>query len=141
MPQQAENQGEDFGQRRLPLGDTLGQGCAVGDLPEQAEVLTQGTVRIAQGDFAQGVKQAIPAGGTVRIFAGVLEGKVKYYLLPIKVSASAPFIAVYRDPAISFDPAQKTLNKDDVVVATNAELLTTLGKDGFLYRSSGGGNP
>jgi hypothetical protein len=92
-------------------------------------------------DFAQSVKQAIPAGGTVRIFAGVLEGKVKYYLLPIKVSASAPFIAVYRDPAISFDPADKTLNKDDVVVATNAELLTTLGKDGFLYRSSGGGNP
>ena len=92
-------------------------------------------------DFARGVKKNIPAGGTVRIFAGVLTGKVKYYLLPVKVSEGAPFIAVYKDPAISFDPAQKTLKRDDVVVATGAELLTTLGKDGFLYRSSGGGNP
>jgi hypothetical protein len=90
-------------------------------------------------DFAQGVKQAIPAGGTVRIFAGVLEGKVKYYLLPVKVSRGAPYIAVFRDPAVSFDPAQKTLKRGDVVVATDAQLLMTIGKEGFLYRSSAGG--
>ena len=92
-------------------------------------------------DFARGVKKIIPAGDTVRIYAGVLGGKVKYYLLPIKVSASAPYIAVYKDPAVSFDPALKVLSRENIIVANNAELLMTLGKDGFLYRSSGGSNP
>jgi len=92
-------------------------------------------------DFAKNVKQVIPAGGTVRIFAGILEAKVKYYLLPVKVSRTAPYIAVYKDPAISFDPVQKELKRDNVVVATNAQLLMTFGKDAFLYRSLGGGRP
>jgi hypothetical protein len=90
-------------------------------------------------DFARGVKQVIPAGGSVRVFAGVLAGKVKYYLLPVKVSRDAPYIAVFKDPAISFDPAQKTLKRDNVVVATDAQLLTAIGNEGSLYRSSAGG--
>jgi hypothetical protein len=79
--------------------------------------------------------------GTIRIFAGILEAKVKYYLLPVKVSLAAPYIAVYKDPSISFDPVQKALKRDNVVVATDVQLLMTFGKDGFLYRSSAGGRP
>jgi hypothetical protein len=92
-------------------------------------------------DLARSVKQVVPPGGTVRIFAGALEGKVKYYLLPVKVSRTASYIVVYKDLAVKFDPARRTLMRDNDIVATNVELLGTFGNDGFLYLSSTGVQP
>jgi hypothetical protein len=99
-------------------------------------------------DFAQGLKKVIPPGATVRIYAGILEGKagilegkVRYYLLPVKVSASAPYIAVFKDPAVSYDPVKKLLSREHEIVARNIQLITAFGKDGFLYKSSEAGHP
>src|SRR5512143_184875 len=93
-------------------------------------------------DFAQGLKKVIPPGATVRVYAGllegkagILEGKVRYYLLPVKVSETAPYIAVFKDPAVSYDPVNKLLQRDHEIVARNIELIMALGKDGFLYKS------
>jgi len=83
----------------------------------------------------------MPPGATVRIYADILEGKVRYYLLPVKVSARAPYIAVFKDPAISHDPVKKLLQRDHEIVARNIQLITAIGKDGFLYKSSEDGNP
>ncbi|HSA78160.1 MAG TPA: hypothetical protein VLG72_04800 [Nitrospirota bacterium] len=92
-------------------------------------------------DFAQGLKKVIPPDATVRIYAGILEGKVKYYLLPVKVSARAPYIAVFKDPAVSHDPVKKLLERNHEIVARNVQLIIAIGKDGFLYRSSEAGYP
>jgi hypothetical protein len=92
-------------------------------------------------DFAQGLKKVIPPGATVRIYAGILEGKVRYYLLPVKVSARAPYIAVFKDPAVSHDPVKKLLERNHEIVARNVQLITAIGKDGFLYKSSEAGHP
>lgn len=95
-------------------------------------------------DFAKSVKQNIPADSTAMIFAGPVEGtnvKLKYYLLPIMVSRSAPYIAVYKDPSVFYDPVQKTLKRGSVVVATDAQLVMAAGKDGYIYRASTGGQP
>jgi len=99
-------------------------------------------------DFAQGLKKIVPPGATVRIYAGtlegragILEGKVKYYLLPVKVSETARYIAVFKDPAVSYDPIKKILSRDHEIVARDVEVITALGKDGLLYRSSGAGQP
>ncbi len=92
-------------------------------------------------DFAQGLKKVIPLVSTVKIYAGILEGKVRYYLLPVKVSENAPYIAVFRDPAVSYDPIKKLLSRDHEIVARNIELVTAFGKDGFLYKSLEAGHP
>ncbi len=92
-------------------------------------------------DFAQGLKKVLPPDATVRIYAGILEGKVKYYLLPVKVSARAQYIAVFKDPAVSHDPVKKLLERNHEIVARNVQLITAVGKDGFLYKSSEAGNP
>jgi hypothetical protein len=92
-------------------------------------------------DFAQVLKKVIPLGSTVKIYAGILEGKVRYYLLPVKVSETAPYIAVFRDPAVSYDPIRKLLSRDHEIVARNIELVTAFGKDGFLYKSLEAGHP
>ncbi|HXY53723.1 MAG TPA: hypothetical protein VEM40_03515 [Nitrospirota bacterium] len=99
-------------------------------------------------DFAQSLKRIVPPGATVRIYAGtlqgkagILEGKVRYYLLPVKVSETARYIAVFKDPAVSYDPAKKSLSRNHEIVARDIELVTSLGKEGFLYRSSEGGHP
>jgi hypothetical protein len=92
-------------------------------------------------DFAQGVKKAIPLGATVKIYGGILEGKIRYYLLPIKVSENARYIAVFRDPAVFYDPIKKLLSRDHIIVARNIELVTAFGKDGFLYKSLEAGQP
>jgi hypothetical protein len=92
-------------------------------------------------DFAQGLKKVIPPGATARIYAGILEGKVRYYLLPVKVSESAPYIAVFKDPAVSYDPVKKLLRRDHEIIAQNVRLIMAFGKDGFLYESSEAGHP
>ena len=99
-------------------------------------------------DFAQGLKKIIPLGATVKIYAGtlegkagILEGKVRYFLLPLKVSETAPYIAVFKDPAISYDPDKKLLLRDHEIVARDIEVVTAVGKDGFLYRASGAAHP
>jgi hypothetical protein len=92
-------------------------------------------------DFAQGLKKVIPRGSTVKIYAGILEGKVRYYLLPVKVSESAPYIAVFRDPAVYYDPIKKLLSRDHEIMARNIVVVTALGKDGFLYKSLEAGQP
>jgi hypothetical protein len=92
-------------------------------------------------DFAQGLKKVIPPGATVRLYAGILQGKVRYYLLPVRVSERAPYIAVFKDPAVSYDPIKKLLSRDHEIVARDIEAVTALGKNGFLYRSSGVGHP
>lgn len=92
-------------------------------------------------DFAQGLKKVLPLGSTIKIYAGILEGKVRYYLLPVKVSETAPYIAVFKDPAVSYDPIKKLLSRDHQIVARDVELVTAFGKDGILYRSSGAGHP
>jgi hypothetical protein len=92
-------------------------------------------------DFAQGLKKVIPLGSTVKIYAGILEGKVRYYLLPVKVSETAPYIAVFRDPAVSYDPIKKLLSRDHEIMARNIEVVTAFGKDGFLYKSLEAGHP
>ncbi|HEX9137648.1 MAG TPA: hypothetical protein VF905_11995, partial [Nitrospirota bacterium] len=92
-------------------------------------------------DFAQGLKKVLPPDATVRIYAGILEGKVKYYLLPVKVSSRAQYIAVFKDPAVSHDPVKKLLERNHEIAARNVQLITAVGKDGFLYKSSEAGNP
>jgi hypothetical protein len=99
-------------------------------------------------DFAQGLKKIMPPGATVKIYAGllegkagILEGKVRYYLLPVKVSETAPYIAVFKDPAVSYDPIKKLLQRDHEIVARNIQLIMAFGKDGFLYKSSEAGHP
>jgi hypothetical protein len=92
-------------------------------------------------DFAQGLKKVIPLDSTVKIYAGILEGKIRYYLLPVKVSETAPYIAVFRDPAVSYDPIKKLLSRDHEIVARNIEWVTAFGKDGFLYKSFEAGHP
>ena len=92
-------------------------------------------------DFSQGLKKVLPPGSTIRVYAGILEGKVRYYLLPVKVSETAPYIAVFRDPAISYDPIKKSLSRDHEIVARNIEVVMAVGKDGFLYKSLEAGHP
>jgi hypothetical protein len=92
-------------------------------------------------DFVQGLKNFLPPGSTIKIYAGILGGKVRYYLLPVKVSETAPYIAVFRDPTVSYDPIRKLLSRDHEIVARNIELVTALGKDGFLYKSFEVGHP
>jgi hypothetical protein len=86
-------------------------------------------------DFAESLKKVIPHGSTIKIDAGILESKVRYYLLPVKVSETAPYIAVFRDPAVSYDPVKKVLSRNHEIVARNIELVMAFGKDGFLYKS------
>jgi hypothetical protein len=92
-------------------------------------------------DFAEGLKKVVPPGSTIKIYAGILEGKVRYYLLPVKVSETAPYIAVFKDPAVSYDPIKKLLSRDHEIVARNIEMVTSFGKDGFLYKSLEVDNP
>ncbi len=92
-------------------------------------------------DFAQDLKKGLPPGSTIKIEAGILDGKVRYYLLPVKVSETAPYIAVFKDPAVSYDPIKKTLSRNREIVARNIELVTAFGKDGFLYKSLESGHP
>jgi hypothetical protein len=92
-------------------------------------------------DFAEGLKKVLPPGSTIKIYAGILEGKVGYYLLPVKVSETAPYIAVFKDPAVSYDPIKKLLSRDHEIVARNIEMVTSFGKDGFLYKSLEAGHP
>jgi len=92
-------------------------------------------------NFAQGLKKVLPPGSTIKIYAGILEGKVRYYLLPVKVSNTARYVAVFKDPAVSYDPVKKLLLRDHEIVARDIEVAAALGKDGFLYRYSEGGHP
>ncbi len=92
-------------------------------------------------DFAQNLKKVLPPGTTIKIYAGILEGKVRYYLLPMKVSEAAPYIAVLRDPSVSYDPVNKLLSRDHEIVARNIEMVMAIGKNGFLYKSFEAGHP
>ncbi len=85
-------------------------------------------------DFAQSIKKAIPSGETVKIYAGALDGKLKYYLLPLMVSRWATYVVVFKDAAVSFDAAGNVLKKNNEIVANDVQLIRTFGKEGFLYR-------
>jgi hypothetical protein len=54
----------------------------------------------------------------------------------VKASERAPYIAVFKDPAVSYDPVKKLLRRDHEIVARNARLIMAFGKDGFLFESS-----
>ncbi len=92
-------------------------------------------------DFALELKKIVPPGAEVRIYAGEFGEKLKYYLLPLKVSERAPYIAVYKDPAVSFDPQRRVLVRNNEVLSNSAKLIRAFGKDGFLYQSTGAVRP
>jgi hypothetical protein len=87
-------------------------------------------------DLARSVKQVVPHGERVRLHAGVLEGKLRYYLLPLKVSQRAGYHLVFRDPSVSFDPTAGALKRKDEVLAHNVKFIRAFGDEAFLYASS-----
>jgi hypothetical protein len=84
--------------------------------------------------FAEEVKKIIPPGENVRIYGGDVAVKLKYYLLPLKVSDNGKYIAVCKGSALTYDPAGKVLRGVDAVIANNVSLIKVFKEDFSLYR-------
>jgi hypothetical protein len=87
--------------------------------------------------FAEEVKKIIPSGENVRIYGGDVAVKLKYYLLPLKVSDSGKYIAVCKGSMLTYDPSRKVLRGVDAVIANDVSLIKVFREDFSLYRIDG----
>jgi hypothetical protein len=87
--------------------------------------------------LSNNLKNLVPPNEKVRVYTGenyfIL--LFRYYLLPLKVSERGRYILVYRDNNISFDPLSNMLLRNNEVIAKDVYLVSTLGKDIFLYKT------
>lgn len=90
-------------------------------------------------EFARMVTKLIPSDASVRVECGTLAEKVKYYLLPLKVSDRGRYVIVCSDSGVAYDPGEQVLKRGKAVVADHAFLMQSLRKDFSLYRLDGAG--
>jgi hypothetical protein len=85
---------------------------------------------------AQKLKRNIPLGREVRIYSGKssFKKKLMYYLLPLRISDSGKYIAVFKDPAVSFDMSRKMLMRNHNVIEENTYLVASFTPDTALYK-------
>ena len=91
-------------------------------------------------DVARRLKTLVPPGEAVRLLVVDAEGKLiaeklKYYLLPARVSPSGKYILVWMDHGIRFDPEAGTLRRPTGILAENVSLVAALRDDILLYRT------
>jgi hypothetical protein len=84
-------------------------------------------------EFAKAIKNIVPANEKLRVYGGNLSEKIKYYLLPLRVSDDSKYVAVYKDRLVSFDSFDKTLKINSTVIARNVTLVRAFQKDAFLF--------
>jgi hypothetical protein len=88
-------------------------------------------------EFAEEVKKIVPMGENVRIYGGDVAVKLKYYLLPLKVSDNGKYIAVCKGSTLTYDSVRKVLRGVDAVIANNVSLIKVFKEDFSLYRIDG----
>lgn len=85
-------------------------------------------------EFAQHLKEIIHPEEEVRIYAGKLESKLKYYLLPVKTSSHGRYIAVYEDGSITFRPEEHILMKKGKIIERKVSRIADYQSRAALYR-------
>lgn len=103
--------------------------------------------------FADEVKKLVPPGERVRLFTdeeddqnrGYKEteffvvktyyvGKIKYHLLPLKLSEKGSYIAVFRSTRVIFNPSDDSLRRNGTLIAMGVKLVKEFGNNTSLYR-------
>lgn len=95
-------------------------------------------VRLYTGD-EEGDRSGVRPGEGVSIFRPYYKGKIKYHLLPLKLSERSPYIAVFRDRRVHLDPADRRLKEGAAVLAENVIVVKDFGNDTSLYKAEGTG--
>jgi hypothetical protein len=92
--------------------------------------------------FSNTIKKVMAPGEKVRLFTDkdFYSLKIRYHLLPVKVSKSGSYIAVYMDNSIGFDPLRGILSKNGAILAEHVVLVRDYGNNRCLYRISGTGD-
>ncbi len=84
-------------------------------------------------EFSKSIKNILPENEKLRVYGGNISEKIKYYLLPLRVSEDSKYIAVYKDRFVAFDSSDKTLKINNKVIARNVTLVRAFQKDAFLF--------